>query len=126
MLNKCSESDWKEYVAAMGKFKDLVTEAVHSLDMVCQRRLLNCMLTLTYPLCVRIIAPTPELSVRRPSLLCWEHRMEYARRYSFPCVSHSQISVSETRVSHPNLIRLSLCRDRAAFESATLCSCVPH
>jgi len=34
-LNKCSEGDWKEYVTAMGKFTNLVTEAVHSLDMVC-------------------------------------------------------------------------------------------
>jgi hypothetical protein len=32
-LNKCSEGDWKEYVTAMGKFTNLVTEAVHSLDM---------------------------------------------------------------------------------------------
>jgi hypothetical protein len=33
-LNKCSDSDWKEYVATMSKFSDLVTEAVHSLEMV--------------------------------------------------------------------------------------------
>ena len=35
VLNKCSVSDWKEYVTSMGKFTNLVTEAVHSLDMVC-------------------------------------------------------------------------------------------
>ena len=33
-LSKCSVGDWKEYVTAMGKFTNLVTEAVHSLDMV--------------------------------------------------------------------------------------------
>jgi len=34
VLNKCSVSDWKEYVTSMGKFTNLVTEAVHSLDML--------------------------------------------------------------------------------------------
>jgi hypothetical protein len=35
VLNKCSVGDWKEYVTSMGKFTNLVIEAVHSLDMVC-------------------------------------------------------------------------------------------
>jgi hypothetical protein len=33
ILNKCNDSDWKEYQTRMGKFSDLVTEAVHSLDI---------------------------------------------------------------------------------------------
>jgi hypothetical protein len=32
-LNKCSDADWKEYVGVVGKFSNLVTEAVHSLEM---------------------------------------------------------------------------------------------